>query len=64
MYFKKYKPVDVTGWHVMNVCDMQADGSMTVVTWGKKYTLTRKDIEHRGWHFVYVQYFEKNGVLV
>lgn len=64
MYFKKYKPVDVNGWHVMNVCDMQADGTMTVVTWGKKYTLARKDIERRGWHFVYVQYFEKNGVLV
>lgn len=57
MYYKKYQPSHVKGWHVMNVCDVDKDGVATVVSWGRKYTLKvaelREDCE-----FVWVKYEE------
>lgn len=56
MYYKKYKPVEVKGWHVMNVCEMQLDGTVTLVTWGRKYTLKKSDLDPNDFKFVFVTY--------
>lgn len=55
MYYKKYHVTSVNGWHIMNISDMQPDGTFTVVTWGKKYTLKKENLKQGG-HFVYVEY--------
>lgn len=55
MYYKKYHPTKVGGWHIMNISDMQQDGTMTIVTWGKKYTLKKEDLRNSG-QFVHVEY--------
>ena len=55
MYYKKYHITSVNGWHIMNISDMQPDGTFSVVTWGKKYTLKKENLKQGG-HFVYVEY--------
>lgn len=54
MYYKKFQPSKVDGWHMMNVCDMEED-VMTVISWGRKYTLNKRDIHGRV-QYVYVRY--------
>ena len=54
MHYYETKPSEVKGWHMMNVCGMKED-VMTVVSWGRKHTLSKKDI-HKKPYYVYVQY--------
>ncbi len=53
---RRIKPVYVEGWHVMNVCDIQKNGIITVATWGKQYDLAEASIRGTGWHYIYVEF--------
>ncbi len=55
MYYKKYHITSVNGWHIMNICDVQPDGTLTAVTWGKKYTLKNENLKSDA-RFVHVKY--------
>uniref|UniRef100_UPI004057052B hypothetical protein n=1 Tax=Acetatifactor sp. TaxID=1872090 RepID=UPI004057052B len=35
MYFGKYQPSHVKGWHIMNISDVADDGTVTVISWGR-----------------------------
>lgn len=54
MYRNETKPSIVKGWHMMNICDMKED-TMTVISWGRRYTLNKKDMQQSAC-YVYVQY--------
>ena len=55
MYYKKYQPSHVKGWHVMNVCDVDGEDTATVVSWGRKYTLKLEELK-KDCKFVWVRY--------
>lgn len=57
MYYKKYQPSQVKGWHVMNVCDVDDEGTATVVSWGRSYTLKLAELKD-DCKFVWVRYEE------
>lgn len=57
MYYKKYQPSHVKGWHVMNVCEVDREGTATVVSWGRTYTLKLEELKEEC-KFVYVKYEE------
>lgn len=57
MYYKKYQPSHVKGWHVMNVCDVDKADVATVVSWGRKYTLKMAELKD-DCKFVWVRYGE------
>lgn len=55
MYYKKYQPSHVKGWHVMNVCEVDSKGTATVVSWGRMYTLKLEELKEEC-KFVYAKY--------
>uniref|UniRef100_UPI0040569DE5 hypothetical protein n=1 Tax=Acetatifactor sp. TaxID=1872090 RepID=UPI0040569DE5 len=55
MYFGKYQPSHVKGWHIMNISDVADDGTVTVISWGRIYTMKMSDMRSN-FHFVYVKY--------
>ena len=55
MYYKKYQPSHVKGWHVMNVCDVDGEDTATVVSWGRKYTLKLAELK-KDCKFMWVRY--------
>lgn len=57
MYYKKYQPSHVKGWHVINVCEVDREGTATVVSWGRTYTLKLEELKEEC-KFVYVKYEE------
>ena len=55
MYFMKYKPVKIDGWHIMNAYNMIDEDTMEISTWGQKYTIK---ISELNWDtkYVYIAY--------
>ena len=55
MYFMKYKPVHIEGWHIMNAYNMPDENTLEISTWGQRYALKLGELK-LDTKYVYISY--------